>query len=764
MNSVTSSVNFSSEERIRSALAKTWHAFFASFARLHDVQKASILPILAGKSVLVNAPTASGKTEAVLAPTVERYLQNRELRRYAITERPKIESLPLDRAPHRRRAGQKLPEMTQEQVQQMLFGEQRVKQIRVENQTMPGPAILVVVPTKALCNDLFRRLQRPIRAVGLTISVRTGDKPVFDRETPPEILITTPESLDSLLSRQTRSFTSLESIVIDEIHLLSASGRGDQLQCLLTRLRKLNKHPIACCASSATVPELDRIAKEFLGNDAITLSVATGTRNIVHEIYRVYSEYDAANLIEKEMNASPDRKMIVFANTRALVENLVITLKQKPRLSSIVFAHHGSLSKESREKTEKDFLESKHGVCVATSTLELGIDIGDVDLIVLVGPPSDVTSFAQRIGRGNRKQDTTHVVCLAGSDFDARRFEHLIQCAQNDRYFPDPVRIRPTTIVQQAFSLCLQKRTSSSETNDGTNGWIAKNALYERLSEATQAFYSVSDCEAILNAMVDKGYLRRVSNGKYVPDGKTDFLFDRGYMHSMIEDRGETAIIDATTGRNLGSIRLKQKSMLDIATGVHTSLTIGGKTHDATKFSDGKLYVQASNGSGEASFNCQDAPRYSLRLAQDFAHFMHIPVDCLPLVPSTTGGYRVDHYLGTIGACFMRDFLVHQGCRVSDGDRAGDAGNASFYLYINARPMLEMMPNEDQLKHFFRGYIMNNTDKLLRKLQPGPWVNMIPEEIMQRWMTSSINIDAYAKRLARLPIKLMPEGVNYDDM
>lgn len=744
-------ISFASEEQIRASLPHTWHAFFARFPRLRDVQRASILPILSGKNVLVNAPTASGKTEAILAPVIERYLITREKTRHAILDRERLKlNNPSDKTKplERRRAGQARPLPDIDAIRAQLLAPKRSATRPVSEATAPpGPFILIIAPTKALCNDLYRRLLAPVQASGISVAVKTGDTPSFQHDNPPTLLITTPESLDSMLSRQPHTFLSLQTVVLDEIHLMSASGRGDQLQCLLTRIRRIHNQDISFCASSATVPDLERIAREFLGEQPLILSVQEGTRSIAHEVRRFETENEAASIIASQLLESPTRKMIVFANTRALVENLVLSLRQKSRLTAMVFAHHGSLSKEERLRTEKHFFEARHAVCVATSTLELGIDIGDVDRIVLVGPPSDVSSLVQRIGRGNRKEKVAHVICLAVSEFDAKRFHHLVLCAQKDQFFYDPVRFRPTTLVQQAFSICLQN----------PNHWVAKNALFERISDAARKLYTVNDCEKILEAMAKYGYLRRVDHGKYVPDGKTPFLFDRGYMHSMILDRGETDVIDVMTGRNLGSVTLKTKSRQAIAEGARPALTLGGKSHEVSYMRDKKLYVEPSKQNDLSQFNALEPPRYSLKLAQDFAHYLNIPQDCLAFVPENKG-YRVDHYLGTIGACFICDFLTHHGCQIIS------RSHAPFYITVNALPVIKKMPNADQLKHFFEGFVMHNFVRLAQMLQPGPWFGVVAEELIQRWILSSLDLNAYAERLANLPISLMPGDLKHDNL
>ena len=216
-----------------------------------------------------------------------------------------------------------------------------------------------------------------------------------------------------------------------------------------------------------------------------------------------------------------------------------------------------------------DLIHTRNAACVATSTLELGIDIGDVDMIVLLGPPPDVPSLIQRIGRGSRSLACSQVSCLADCAFNAQRFLHLVSCARQEMLFPDPVAFRPTTLVQQALSICLQNPQC----------WVGKQALHDRLAPNSQKIYSAADCGAILEQMTTNGLLRKVEHGRYVPEAKAQFLFSRGYMHSMIADRSETDVVDSVTGRTLGSVYLRQSSKDAIATGAGVSLTLAGNAH-----------------------------------------------------------------------------------------------------------------------------------------------------------------------------------------
>ena len=739
MRTEPSNVVLEPESRIRNALTCTWHAFFARFPHLRDIQRAAILPILRGESVVVNAPTASGKTEAIMAPILERHI------RAQAKARP-----------------------------------ERSQPVRVSKQddghvdTGRGPAILLVAPTKALCNDLYRRLVKPVEAVGIDIAIRTGDSPGFKTTNPPQLIITTPESLDSLIARKPASFLYLEAIIIDEIHLIHANGRGDQLQCLLERLRILHKQPMQICASSATVPQIDRIAQAFLGKDSRIITCQNQTRDIRASIQRISDEPQAAiadsvRIITEMLLESPTRKILVFCNARANVEKLVHELRLNPRIASNVFAHHGSLSKEERLRTEQQFLRARNAACVATSTLELGIDIGDVDRIILLGPPPDVSSLIQRIGRGNRTLAYSQVCCLANSQFNAQRFFHLVECAKKDMLFPDPVAFRPTTIVQQALSICLQN----------PKHWVGKQALFDRLAESAHALYSIEDCATILEEMTQSGLLRKIERGRFVPEAKAQFLMDRGYMHSMITDRPETDVVDSVTGKTLGSIYLRPSSRDAIATGSNITLSLAGNAHTVSFMKDKKLFVKPGAETADLGFLALEPPRYSLQLARDFAKFMRVPQDafyirCVPQTFDMTSDFSPKlgetlspelaiapdaippgsefvafHFLGTIGSMLLMHFFEKNGFSLKKGART------PFFMRFLNRPLLQAFPPQETLQSLFEMYIRSDTASFARLLQPGPWFHVIPEDYTLKWLLSSIDVQAYARVLAELPIILI---------
>lgn len=763
----TASAPLLSEERCRHLLIRTWHAFFARFAHLKPIQRASIGPILHGDSVIINAPTAAGKTEAIMAPAIERYFATRAMS-------PAFQPPPPSLSPD----GSWLTAMARAKSANFYSGTTRIQEKKADfsnsSAALKGPAILLIAPTKALCNDLFRRLRTPVSATGLDICVKTGDTPNFHSEKPPHILITTPESLDSLIARAPASFKTLHALVVDEIHLVATSGRGDQLQCLIARLKILNPNGFQICASSATAPEISKIADDFIGPKAKIITSTETSRRIDAQIRMIREDpqqaiADTADIIAQMLDESPTRKLLIFCNSRANVESIVYTLKTGANhaIASRVFAHHGSLSKEERLRTEQQFLRAKNAACVATSTLELGIDIGDVDRILLLGPSPDVSSLIQRIGRGCRSLDTVSTCGLADCPFNASRFAHLVECAKSERLFPDPVAIRPTVIVQQALSICLQN----------PKGWIAKQALHDRLAPSAQTLYSTDDCQEILLSMAEHGLLRKIERGKFVPEPKAQFLFERGYIHSMIADRGETDVVDAVTGRTLGSVYLKKSKRNDVALGNDVTLTLGGAAHTVSYIRDQKIFVHRGEESSSTGFLALEPPRYSLGLARDFSHFMNIPDDAIYIasVPANLESYRnftpetgselqwampaasfagstefhVNHFLGTIGCLLLQHFFENHGAPVKKGSAT------PFFMRLTAKPAIDVFPDEQHLIMFFETDIAANPKLYAKRLQPGPWFQIIPENITQRWLMRSIDTRAYAKFLANKRITIL---------
>lgn len=389
-----------------STLSKTvGQAFYGQFRDLRDVQRGSVGPILTGGDVLVLSPTGSGKTEAVIAPLVEKYL-------------------PVAR-------------------------------------TSTGPVILYVTPTRALANDLIRRLERPLEALGLIPGIRHGERNDLHRAAKPDILITTPESLDVMLAARETALGDVRAVLLDEVHLTYNTQRGLQLGVLLRRLELFLERELQVAALSATVAT-DAQMWSFLrpGRSVVTVRDEY-TRPIDAQIRTVQTPGDLGLILER-LSVNTKLKTLVFAGSRRECDNLAAAIGARAGLAGRVFVHHSSLSRDLRLDVERRMQQSTSAVCVATSTLELGIDIGDVDLVVLYGPPFGWESFLQRIGRGNRRGDKSNVLCLAipgqGPPFaQLLSFEALIWQVRGHRLEQRPAMELYGAAVQQLLSLLLER-------------------------------------------------------------------------------------------------------------------------------------------------------------------------------------------------------------------------------------------------------------------------------------------------------------------
>ena len=297
-----------------------------------------------------------------------------------------------------------------------------------------GVHTLYLSPLKALANDIERNLDAPlegIRSVAdhmgvaipqIRVGVRTGDTPAAQRQRmirqPPDLLITTPESLHLLLTsvRARDMLRTVRYVIVDEIHALCPSKRGTFLALLLERLEALVGRSPVRIGLSATQKPLDAVARFLAGHDAggprpVTI-VDAGMRKSLD--LQVVSPVDDMASLPREPDAAPSvwpavydkllelvddhHSTLVFANSRRVVERLAAEMNRRSGVP-FVQAHHGSVSKERRHEIEQDLKAGRLPALVATASMELGIDVGAIDLVCQVESPFSVASGLQRVGR-----------------------------------------------------------------------------------------------------------------------------------------------------------------------------------------------------------------------------------------------------------------------------------------------------------------------------------------------------------------------------
>jgi ATP-dependent Lhr-like helicase len=305
-----------------------------------------------------------------------------------------------------------------------------------------GLHTLYISPLKALAVDIARNLETPIAEMGLPIRVetRTGDTPVSRRQRqrryPPDILLTTPEQLALLLSSDDAPFlfSSLKRIVLDELHALVTSKRGDLLSLGLARLWRLAPQ-MQSIGLSATVAEPENLAQFLVPqrdgiSEAADIVVAGGAAAPIVEMLDTKERLPwAGHTARHALNEVYDlirrnKTTLVFVNTRSQAEMLFQDLWRMNDDGLAIALHHGSLDVAQRRKVEDAMAKGKLRGVVCTSSLDLGVDWGDVDLVINIGAPKGASRLMQRIGRANHRIDEASRAVLV----PANRFE-VLECA-----------------------------------------------------------------------------------------------------------------------------------------------------------------------------------------------------------------------------------------------------------------------------------------------------------------------------------------------
>ena len=462
---------------------------------LTPLQDAATGPVLEGKHVLLLAPTAGGKTEAAIFPLMSRML----------------------------------------------------------SESWQGVSILYLCPIKALLNNLDDRLSHYGRLVGRRIERWHGDVTPSRRQkilaSPPDVLLTTPESLELLLIStrvdHAAFFRHLRAVVVDEVHAFAGDDRGWHLQAVLERVTALTGRELQRVALSATVgnPQalLDWSAAHLEGDrEVIDITRSTAADAPELEIDFVGNLTNAAKVIAV---LHQGEKRLVFCDSRARVEELARHLIEQ---GVRTFVSHSSLSLDQRTQAEKAFAEATDCVIVATSTLELGIDVGDLDRVIQIDAPPFIASFLQRMGRTGRRPGTKRN-CL----FLATSEESLVQSAAMVRLWKtgfvepiDPPRDPIHLFAQQVLASVLQDggvpraeaasvderltaiRLIPLEERERTirfmvaRGWLCDDSGILRIGEAAEAEYGRRHFMELLS-IFDSPPLFSVKHGNR----------DLGYVH-----------------------------------------------------------------------------------------------------------------------------------------------------------------------------------------------------------------------------------------
>jgi ATP-dependent Lhr-like helicase len=477
---------------------------------LRPTQADAVCPVMAGENALVLAPTAGGKTEAVSFPLLS----------------------------------------------------------RIASQGWRGLSVLYVCPLKALLNNIAPRLEIYAGFLGLRVGLWHGDVGESARQRivrdPPELLLTTPESLEAIMiSRRVKHLELLEgvrAIVADELHAFAGDDRGWHLMFLLARLERLTGRHLQRIGLTATVGNPDELLDWFSvrrGGRVIGATNPTASGDVTAD--QVDSIRNAVTVIERLYRG---QRRLVFADSRTRVEAVAAGVREA---GVRTFVSHGSLSLDERRQAEAAFAMDPNCVIVATSTLELGLDVGDLDRVIQVGAPTGVASFVQRMGRTGRRIGTTRN-CL----FLATNDEELLICLalttlwREGRVEPVVPPPRPAHLfAQQIMALSLQL-SGIPRTDIGS--WLGEVA--DAVPEAERA--------AILRHMLRTGILSEDA-GILVLGHRGEREFGRRYFSDLVAAFSEPLLFSVRHGlADLGTVH--PASLVPGRTGEPAVLSLGGRS------------------------------------------------------------------------------------------------------------------------------------------------------------------------------------------
>jgi ATP-dependent Lhr-like helicase len=422
-----------------------------------------------------------------------------------------------------------------------------------------------------------------------------------------------------------RIFKDLRAVVIDELHIFDRTVRGDQLRILLNRLRRLKKYALArgdaasdalqYCALSATISDPALVAAGYF-TDPQVVEVA-GQRAMDAELIELDGAETLINLFAR-LKQRGCKKVLAFCTSRAECEEWAYRLKPDSPFGDRVYVHHASLDARVRRGVEDNFTHAEAALCFATSTLELGIDIGDVDLVVLIGAPANTSAFLQRIGRGNRRTLRTAVVCIARHAIERALFQVFIRTAQQGGEFPSqPAIFRPSVVVQQLCSYIKQTRL----------GEIDPDSAYDLFATPEGApLISKTHYDQIVEHLLVKQYFTATQGRALKPGPLWQELFEQRAIYTNLMDvrRGTVEVIEEETGRRIGEI--------DRGLPPGEAMLFGGQARQATRMVKRKLMVRAADMDATAQAPRVRAPwrPMSAALAQAVATELGVPRATVP--------------------------------------------------------------------------------------------------------------------------------------
>lgn len=497
------------------------------------------IPLIAqGENVLIIAPTGSGKTEAALLPLIDKMIRH---------------------------------------------------------QDRQGISLVYITPLRALNRDLLKRLQAWSSKLDFSVEVRHGDTPTKDRRRmaikPPDLLITTPETLQAMLpgARMRQHLRKVRSVVVDEIHELAGDRRGVQLTVGLERLREVTRDSFQRVGLSATVGNPEEIGRFLGGAEKVTIVQIPLSRSTRYKVeYPAPGEEDrdlarslyttpeaAARLTLVDDLVEAHDSTLIFVNSRVNAELLGSKFNMMDRK---IMVHHGSLPREERVRAEEAFKSGEIKGLVCTSTLELGIDIGSVDLTIQYMSPRQVNSLVQRVGRsGHTLTKTSHGILVSVSTEDILESVGVIELAKEEQLEHTIIHVGALDVLAHQIAGALMDSDGSVDLTEVKT--IIKRAWpYHRMEDEPLG--------KVVEFMRKMGYLKKENEMLFRTSRTRKYYFEN---LSMIPDERRYLVVDLTNNQNVGI--LGEEFMITQAR-AGLNFIVKGRVWQIKQITDdGKVYV-----------------------------------------------------------------------------------------------------------------------------------------------------------------------------
>jgi ATP-dependent helicase Lhr and Lhr-like helicase len=483
------------------------------WSKLHPVQEEAGEALLAGCNAVVLAPTAGGKTEAALFPVLSRLMED----------------------------------------------------------GASGVGALYLAPIKALLNNQADRLGLYTEMVGLRRFVWHGDTASHERrrflKEPTELLMTTPESLEvMLMSRRIDAaalFGELQVAVIDEVHALAGTDRGAHLMSILERLVRLSRHDVQRVGLSATVGNPAAILDWLRGTSEREGRVVDPPREPVRRRVEIVYRQSLASVAHAAADLAKAQKSLFFCQSRATTEAVAEHMR---RAGTSVLVHHSAVSREERELAEERFHHGSDACIVCTSTLELGIDVGDLDRVLQAEAPDTVSSFLQRMGRTGRRAGQT-----ANTSFFCETTEGVLQAIALVELAKGGW-VEPIHVPQRCWPVLIHQLLALSLASDG----VTMDNAWSQLSRVPD-FSGIyrPEFDRLVSWMLRDDALR-LASGRLIIGPKAERRFGRRHFMELcaVFSSPQTYTVQTGTGRPLGT--LTQAFVDRLVDGVSTFL-LGGR-------------------------------------------------------------------------------------------------------------------------------------------------------------------------------------------